>query len=276
MPTPVINHGLSAIEQVVNRAASATGVDFGFLLRTAKRESGLNSGAHAPTSSAAGLFQFVEQTWMATLKRHGSAHGYARYAALIQQGADGRYSVPGGAEAKKAVMDLRYDPGAASTMAGELVSDHASYLRGRTGREPTGGELYAAHFLGVQGSARLIDAARSTPGAAAASLFPEAARANRNVFFKDGRPVSVAELYNNLGHSGGGSGGARGRVAADPGEGAFMQYAGAGRLERLREQEMLVRFFLSDGAEDSAPAKSLLSGEMLTALSSAKGEGQTR
>ena len=86
----------------------------------------------------------MEQTWLATLKRHGSAYGYARYADLISESPDGRFSVPQGDAARKVVMDLRYDPHAAAVMAGELASDHAAYLRGRTGREPTGGELYAA------------------------------------------------------------------------------------------------------------------------------------
>ena len=139
-------NALGGIEMAIRRAASATGIDFGFLLHTAKRESGFNALAHAPTSSAAGLFQFVEQTWMSTLKRHGPAYGYARYADLISESSDGRFFVPQGEAARKVVMDLRYDAHAAATMAGELASDHAAYLRGRTGREPTGGELYAAHF----------------------------------------------------------------------------------------------------------------------------------
>ena len=80
-----------------------------------------------------------------------------RTAYLIQKSPDGHAFVQG-AEARKAVMDLRLDPHAASLMAGELTSDHASYLRGRVGRDPTAGELYAAHFLGPQGSAKLIEA----------------------------------------------------------------------------------------------------------------------
>src|SRR6201994_3775497 len=142
------------VEVAIQRASNATGVDFTFLLGTAKRESGYNPGAHAPTSSAAGLFQFVEQTWLATLKAHGAKYGYARYADMIQKGSDGRYTVQGGAQARQTVMDLRLGPHAASLMAGELASDQASYLRGRMGRDPTQGELYAAHFLGPQGSAR--------------------------------------------------------------------------------------------------------------------------
>ena len=74
---------LSGIEAAVRRAAEVTHVDFGFLMRTAKRESGYDAGAKAASSSAAGLFQFIEQTWLSTMKLHGPAHGYARYADLI-------------------------------------------------------------------------------------------------------------------------------------------------------------------------------------------------
>ena len=174
-----------AVEAAIQRASDATGVDFGFLLRTAKRESGYNPGAHAPTSSASGLFQFVDQTWLSTLKKHGAKYGYARYADLISQGPDGRYSVVNDG-ARRAVLDLKLDPHAASLMAGELTSEHASYLRGRVGRDPTAGELYAAHFLGPQGSAKLIEAYQASPGASAAALFPQAAASNHSIFYRDG------------------------------------------------------------------------------------------
>ena len=107
------------VEAAIQRAAKATGVDFGFLMHTAGRESGLNPQAKAGTSSAAGLFQFVEQTWLSTLKQHGAKHGYARYAELINKGSDGRYHVDG-SEARRAVMDLRMDPHASALMASSV------------------------------------------------------------------------------------------------------------------------------------------------------------
>jgi hypothetical protein len=275
---------ISSIEAAVQRAASTTGVDFGFLMRTAQRESGLSSSAHASTSSAAGLFQFVEQTWLSTLKRHGAAHGYARYAELIDQSPDGRFVVPQGGDARRVIMDLRYDPHASAAMAAELASDHAAYLRGRTGREPTGGELYAAHFLGPQGSAKLIEAANATPTATAAALFPDAAASNHEVFYRGGRPVTVSELYSNLSRTGGGGDAAIAKaVESDPGEGRFTAYAGAARTERLREQAMLVNFILTDSHSDdpgmpeasgsssgAAAARSMFSSEMLGLLASAQ------
>ena len=74
------------VEAAIQRASNATGVDFSFLMRTAGRESGYNPKAKAPTSSAAGLFQFVDQTWLATLKRHAAKYVYAPYANLIEKG----------------------------------------------------------------------------------------------------------------------------------------------------------------------------------------------
>ncbi len=265
----------SGVEQAVRAAAAATGVDFTFLLSTAKRESGYNPLARAGTSSAAGLFQFLDQTWLGAMKRHGSSHGYARYADLIQQGIDGRYSVAGD-EAKRAVMELRFDPHASAIMAGELTAEHAAYLRGRVGREPTGGELYAAHFLGPQGSARLIEAAASSPGVSAASLFPDAAAANRGVFFHDGQALSAGQVYANLSRTGGTDLSALGtRSQGDPGQGAFATYAGAGRIERRLEQAMLVQMILGSGqgqggGSSGSAAGSLLSAQLLGALSAAK------
>ncbi len=262
-----------AVEAAIQRASNATGVDFTFLMKTANRESGYNPRAKASSSSAAGLFQFVEQTWLSTLKQHGSKYGYARYADLITKGANGRYSV-NGAEARKAVMDLRLDAHASSLMAGELASDHASYLKGRTGRTPTAGELYAAHFLGPQGSARLIEAANTRPGASAASLFPDAAQANRSIFYRDGRPATVAEVYANLTRTGGM--GQATSPAAAPAEDGFIQYASARRTERMKEQDALVDLILrgsqSPDREGSSSrlTGSIFSSEMLRVLSDAR------
>lgn len=259
------------------KASQATGVDFSFLLGTANRESGLRPSAKAPTSSAAGLYQFVDQTWLGTLKKYGGKHGYARYADLITQGADGRYRVNGGDDARKAVMGLRLDPQVAALMAGELTNDNAAYIRGRIGREPTGGELYAAHFLGPKGSAQLIIAMSTSPGASAASLFPDAAASNRGIFYKAGRPVSVAELYGNLTRTGG-AGPAAPSVTPDQG---FLQYAKGRNADLVQQQQAeLVEFILrgpqSPGGSSpgSGLPSSMLSAQMLQVLADARKPGK--
>jgi hypothetical protein len=281
----------SVVESAIQRASSATGVDFTFLMGTAKRESGYNPAAKARTSSASGLFQFVDQTWLSTLKKHGAKYGYARYADLIQQGSDGKYRVTGD-EARKAVLGLKLDPHAASLMAGELASDHASYLRGRVGRSPTSGELYAAHFLGPQGSARLIEAVGNSPGASAAAMFPDAAAANRSIFYREGRAATVSEVYANLTRTGGGGAvpdTAPATASAETDQG-FVQYATGRRLERIRQEEALVSLILrgsqdadsglgfSAGGTSSASrmTSSMFSSEMLRVLSDASDGGKSK
>ena len=269
-------HGIRGIvEAAIDRAAKVTGVDFGFLMKTAGRESSFNPRAQASTSSAAGLFQFVEQTWLSTLKQHGAKHGYAGYADLITKGADGRFQVKGG-DARRSVMDLRLDPHAASLMAGELTSDHASYLKGRVGRTPTGGELYVAHFLGPQGSARLIEAAQTRPGTSAASLFPDAARANRAIFYRDGREATVGEVYGNLTRGGGKGdivGPATPQMAPDDGYIQFVSSRGSAR----QQQDALISLILqgTDGADQSGGGNnrltsSIFTSEMLRMLSDSR------
>lgn len=188
----------SPIRQAIANASQATGMDFGFLLSTAVRESALNPRAEARTSSATGLFQFLDQTWLATVKRHGAKHGLAGEAALITMGPDGRASVADPAM-RRVILDMRYDPELSARMAAEFAADNADHLRARTGGEPRPGDLYAAHFLGAAGAAELLNAARDTPWARADALFPAAAAANRPIFHDaDGRARTVVEVLDNL------------------------------------------------------------------------------
>jgi hypothetical protein len=172
-------------------------------------------------------------------------------------------------------MDLRLDPHASALMAGELASDHAAYLRGRVGREPTAGELYAAHVLGPQGSAKLIDAVRISPTASAPALFPDAAASNRGIFYRGGRAATVTEVYANLtaGPGGGPAQVAPQAPANSEADQGFIQYASARRQERLQQQQEMVDLILRgpEPADDMGlsvqTANSLFSSEMLRALS---------
>src|SRR5437879_1525761 len=96
-------------------------------------------------------------------------------------------------------MKLRDDPDAASSMAAVLTQSNSFRLTGKIGRRPTDGELYMAHFMGVGGAARLISNAEDNPNASAARLFPNAAAANRSIFYDhSGRGRSVSEVYSVL------------------------------------------------------------------------------
>jgi hypothetical protein len=186
------------IAGAIKQAANSTGTSFEYLLATAKMESNFNPKASAPTSSARGLYQFIDQTWLGTVKEAGAQLGYGKYADAISRSPSGSYSVSDPA-ARSAIMKLRDDPDAASSMAAVLTQSNSFKLTGKIGRRPTDGELYMAHFMGVGGAARLISNAEDNPQASAARLFPNAAAANRSIFFdRSGRARSVSEVYSVL------------------------------------------------------------------------------
>jgi hypothetical protein len=196
-PTISANASASLVTGAIRQAAKATGSGFGYLLATAKVESNFDPNAKASTSSARGLFQFVEQTWLSVMKEAGPALGYGDYANAITQTPSGKLEVADPAMRAK-ILNLRHEPAANAVMAGAFTSKNAALLAGRLGRQPSEGELYIAHFLGASGAAKLI-AAAGTGNPSAAELFPNAASANRSVFYnREGRARSASEVYATL------------------------------------------------------------------------------
>jgi len=189
----------SAVTGAIRQASQATGTSFNYLLATAQVESGLNPQAGASTSSARGLFQFIDKTWLATMKQAGPSLGYGQYAAAITQNASGHYEVRD-PSLRSEILKLRSDPTANAVMAGAFTKANASALSARLGRSPSEGELYIAHFLGAGGAARLITLAGANPSAKAADFFPNAAQANSPIFYDraTGAPRSVAQVRNIL------------------------------------------------------------------------------
>jgi hypothetical protein len=196
-PAAAIDPSRARIAGAIKQAANSTGTSFEYLLTTAKMESNFNPSAKASTSSARGLFQFIDQTWLGTVKEAGAQLGYGNYADAITKSSSG-YSVDDPA-ARTAILKLRDDPAASSEMAGVLTQSNSFKLTGKIGRRPTDGELYLAHFMGVGGAAKLIANAEDNPQASGARLFPNAAAANRSIFYeRGGRSRSVSEVYSVL------------------------------------------------------------------------------
>jgi hypothetical protein len=214
MSDPIAPVGQDAVRAAIRRAADATGVNFSLLVETARRESALNPNARAGTSSATGLFQFIESTWLDMMRRHGAEHGLGQYAAQLQQGAD--------ASARREILALRNDPEISARMAAELARENANTLQARLGRAPSAGELYAAHVMGPGGAIRLIEAAaQGAPSAAA--IFPREAAANRGLFYAGGQARSAQGLLDRL------------QLDAD----ATMGAEGGRRLEYGRDSETM-------------------------------------
>lgn len=178
----------SAVTAAISRAASRTGVDFNYLVAQARIESGLNPQAQARTSSARGLYQFVDSTWLRTVDKHGAKHGMGWADEAVN---GGQVANP---KMRAEIMALRDHPEASALMAAELALDNRDGLRATLGREPDNSELYLAHFLGLGGARTFLSALASNPHIAAEQVNPAAARANRGIFYDGARARTVAEV----------------------------------------------------------------------------------
>lgn len=183
-----------SLAYVLTSAGDRNGVDFDYLLQTAMRESSLNPQAKAQTSSAVGLFQFLESTWLQVMKEEGPRLGYGDIAGNIERSSDGDYFVRDAAK-KAEILKLREDPQIASDLAAAFTKSNGDYLSQRFGRMPSAGELYIAHFLGAQGAERMFTAGLQDADQIAANLFPKQAAANQAIFYSNGQPRTIREVY---------------------------------------------------------------------------------
>ncbi|ALK09049.1 hypothetical protein [Blastochloris viridis] len=194
-PASAPRTGETSVQDALTLASRTTGVSFEYLVKTARRESDLDPRLRSKTSTATGLFQFLDDTWLETLKADGARYGYGQYAGAIVRTPSGNLDIADPA-LKQQVMALREDPLANAVMGGAFTNRNAADLRTVLGRQPTDGELYVAHFFGSAGARKFLDLVGTSPAAPADTVFPEAAGANRPIFYdKSGRPRSAAEVY---------------------------------------------------------------------------------
>jgi len=194
-----VNRMADDVRAAIGQAAQSTGVNFSYLLAQAKSESGLNPNAKAASSSASGLYQFLDQSWLGVVKQHGAEHGFGWAADAITAKKGGGYTVD--PSLRQAVMSLRDQAGPSALMAASYAADNASNLSQSLGRQVNGTDLYMAHFLGLGGATKFLRAQCTNGSACAASMFPQEARANRSIFYgKDGSPRSLDQVYAIMGH----------------------------------------------------------------------------
>jgi len=169
----------AGVTSAIQAASTKTGVDFAYLMEKASAESSFNPTAKAKTSSATGLFQFIDSTWMGMVKKHGASHG-------IDASLD-----------KQSLLELRKDPEIASMMAAEFAKGNKAHLEKTVGGDIGNTELYFAHFMGAGGASAFLNQLKQNPDGIAADTFPKAANANRNVFYdpSTGNARSFSEIY---------------------------------------------------------------------------------
>ena len=121
---------MSDLVELITRTAQQYGRNPDSMLRIAQLESSMNPSAQNGSSSAGGLFQFVDSTW-------------------------GQYG-----------QGNKMDPAANTVAAAKYLTDVEGSLSRSLGRAPEPWELYLGHQQGAGGAAKLL----SNPDALAASL----------------------------------------------------------------------------------------------------------
>jgi Transglycosylase SLT domain len=178
---PAIPNKEQVIETILQASRDA-GVDEIYMLALADKESSLNPIAKARTSSAIGLYQFIEQTWLEAIWRFGGKHDLVFLSTTILKSANGKFIVPD-KKARETILDLRRDPYVSTVMAAELLKNDREMIEEKLGRDLKRREFYLMHFLGRQGAHRLIEVMSESPEIRASAIFPEAAAANRAIFY---------------------------------------------------------------------------------------------
>ncbi len=181
----------SKVVGAIQNASAKTGVDFSYLLQQAKIESSFKTDAKACSSSATGLYQFIDRTWLSMVNKYGDKYGLSDLSSQISENGTVK-----NASVRQQILDLRKNPEIASLMAAELASDNKAYLESCTGQTADATDLYMAHFMGPAGAAKFLKALDKTPDANAATLFPTAASANKGVFYdKSGQARTLEQVY---------------------------------------------------------------------------------
>lgn len=160
----------SDVRDMFEAVSKATGVPLSMLASIAGSESGFNYLAGAGTSSAKGLFQFIDRTWKSMVKTYGPTYGLPENASV-------------------------YDPRANALMGASYIAENYKYLKSKLKRDVSETDVYMAHFLGAGGADKFLNASADD---IAAQVFPNEAKVNEPVFYdkkNNNRPRTIKEIY---------------------------------------------------------------------------------
>lgn len=181
-----------------------TGVDFEYMMELSSAESNFDHNITASTSSATGLFQFTEDTWLQSIRRYGVWYGMEPLAMQMNNTFDMNGLLVGRVEnpfIRTTSFDLRTQPHIMSLLAAEFQVRNQFRITCVIPRPLTRTEMYLGHFLGAEGAITFMQNRARTPNAQAARAFPQQAEANRAVFYsrdRKGRRIgrSYDDVYN--------------------------------------------------------------------------------
>lgn len=203
----------TALSEGIDLAVARSGgqVSASYLGAVANREYGrhlrpdasgnVNWGVQSDTSSATGVYQFIDKTWLGQMKKGGGS-------IPASLGID----IAGKSDSE--ILALRSNPKLQAVAMASFTLENKNALQAAfPGRPVTDTDLYLAHFLGSGGATSFIRAYQQNPNGSAAAATPDAAQSNNGVFYEKGtgKPLSLATVYANVANS---MGSAPGRIQA--------------------------------------------------------------
>jgi hypothetical protein len=193
----------SSVLAAIRLASLRTGVEFSYLMELASIESNFDPRARARTTTASGLYQFKEGSWLEAIKEYGDRYGLAGLAARIEYAADDKSVLQPllkDVKWQQRALALRFVPHYSAMLAAEQVRDSRERLASTLDREPRRTDLYLIHFLGASGGVSFLKALDENPEQIASEIFPGAAKRNHSIFRKSNQALrTVAEVYQLLG-----------------------------------------------------------------------------
>lgn len=188
---PTIGGAISAASGMTQGRVSVS-----YLTRMTGRESNYDPNAKNPSSSATGLTQFTEGTWLEMVRNYPEQMGLERGASQRQ------LATP---EGRAELLKLRTDA-TMSIKAGALYADqNAKVFQQTFGSAPTDTDLYLMHFLGGGGGPaflRQLRADSTSPIFPTGNFTSDQIAANKSVFYKaNGEPRTFGEVYRNISSS---------------------------------------------------------------------------
>lgn len=159
----------SDLARVLDEAARKTGMSADLLKTFAAVESGMDPSARSKTSSALGLMQFMPATWNETLSKYGGKYGLASNASP-------------------------FDANASALMGAEYLKSNMRLLA-NVRPNPNAADMYLMHLLGAGGARKFFQA---DPGQLASEVLGKQATSNPELFFGNGRSLTVGEAYERI------------------------------------------------------------------------------
>lgn len=192
-----------AIIHDIQTASQATNTDFKTMIIKAMIESDLGRLTTAKNSSARGIYQYIDATWLTLLKRYGAKIGYPQYAENLTTDLktlktivkdNSRYS-------EDYLLNLRHDTKIASLIKAYQTKEDENALRSVIqNRTLTATDHYIAHMMGIPLAKKfygMIEAESNTiPANIKNSPFKQAAALNPYFFYGSKRdPLTTQEIY---------------------------------------------------------------------------------